>query len=62
MNLCQVLLNCQEQHGLFAQDVLLHGQDGSPGWNWGVSNTTPHDIETLSKSLMLVLFEEHFGV
>lgn len=42
--------------------VLLQGHNGSLGWNWGDANRMPHGVGTLSKSIVTVLFEEHFGI
>lgn len=42
--------------------VLLQGCNGSLVWNWGVTNTMAHSEESLSKSFMTGLFEEHFGI
>ena len=47
---------------LFLCAVLLQGRNDSLVRNWGVANTMPHGVESLSKSLMTVLFEEHFGI
>lgn len=40
--------------------VLLPGGNDSLVWNWGVAVMMSHGVDTLLKSLMMVLFEEHF--